>query len=49
MSFKIEDGDIVKRDENNRVVSIDKSTTRIGIIYREDGSIWMTDHQKKTM
>jgi len=47
MIIKIEEGDIVKRDENNRVVFIDRPTTLIHIKYREDGSFWMSDHQKK--
>ena len=47
MIFKIEEGDSVKRDENNRVVFIDRPTTLISIEYREDGSFWMSDHQKK--
>lgn len=49
MSYKIEENDIVEKDEKGRVIKVDKPTSTIRIKYKPDGTIWTTDHHKKVI
>lgn len=49
MTYKIDENDIVERDEKGRVIKVDKPTSVVRIVYRNDGTLWMTDHHKKVV